>query len=73
MCIVFVYTLLKGVSYYDFSVLSMSVMSFQKSLDGGCVCGCGVYVGLHSVFYHFTFLPFLVPQTSDNLVTSVYG
>ena len=37
MCIRFVYTLLKVVSYYDFSVLSMSVIGFQKqSLDG---CG----------------------------------
>ena len=35
MCILFVYTLLKAVSYYDLSVLSMSVMGFQqKSLDG---------------------------------------
>ena len=35
MCILFVYTLLKVVSYFDFSVLSMSVMDFpQKSLDG---------------------------------------
>ena len=30
MCILFVYALLKVVSYYDFSVLSMSVMGFQK-------------------------------------------
>ncbi len=32
-----IYTLLKVVSYYDLSVLSMSVMGFQKekSLDGG--------------------------------------
>ena len=33
-------TLLKVVGYYDLSVLSMSVMGFQKkSLDGGCVGG----------------------------------
>ena len=31
-----VYTLIKVVSYYDLSVLSMSVMGFQKkNLDGG--------------------------------------
>ena len=30
MRILFVYTLLKVVSYYDLSVLSMSVMGFQK-------------------------------------------
>ena len=34
MCILFVNTLLTVVSYYDLSVLSMSVMGFQKSLDG---------------------------------------
>ena len=28
-------TLLKVVSYYDLSVLSMPVMGFQKKLDGG--------------------------------------
>ena len=30
MCILFVYTLLKVVTYYDLTVLSMSVMGFQK-------------------------------------------
>ena len=30
MCILFAYTLLKVVSYYDLSVLSISVMVFQK-------------------------------------------
>ena len=30
MCIVSVYALLKVVGYYDLSVLSMSVMGFQK-------------------------------------------
>ena len=36
MCILSVYTLLKVVGYYDLSVLSMSVMGFQKkSLDRG--------------------------------------
>ena len=37
MCILFVYTLLKVVRYYDLSVLSMSVMGFQQQqrLDGG--------------------------------------
>ena len=35
MCILSVHTLLKVVGFYDFSVLSMSVMGFQKkSLDG---------------------------------------
>ena len=36
MCILSVYTLLKVVGYHYLSVLSMSVMGFQKkSLDGG--------------------------------------
>ena len=30
MCILFVYTLLKVVSYYDLSVLSMSVLGLEK-------------------------------------------
>ena len=35
MCILFVQILLKVVGYYDFSVMSMSVMGFQKKgLDG---------------------------------------
>ena len=32
MCILSVYTLLKVVGYYDLSVLSMSVMGFQKKV-----------------------------------------
>ena len=41
MCILSVHTLLKVVGSYDFSVLSMSVMGFQKEkyLDGGWVAG----------------------------------
>ena len=35
LCILSVYTLLKLVSYYDLSVLSMSVMGFQKKLGWG--------------------------------------
>ena len=34
MCIQSVYTLLKVVGYYDLSVLSMSVMGFQKKNFG---------------------------------------
>ena len=43
MCILFVHTctLLKIVSCYDFSVLSMSVMGFQTSVDG--VGGWGAF------------------------------
>ena len=32
MCILSVHTLLKGVGYYDLSVLSMSVMGFKKKV-----------------------------------------
>ena len=35
MCILSVYKLIKVVGYYDLSVLSMSVMGFQKKNDGG--------------------------------------
>ena len=34
VCCVYIYTLLKGVGHYDMSVLSMSVMGFQKNLIG---------------------------------------
>ena len=48
MCILFV--LLKVVSYYDLRVLSMSVMGFQKSLDG--VRGWGeLYPVLFLIFF----------------------
>ena len=53
MCILSVYTLLKVVGYYDLSVLSMSVMGFQKkSLDG-----VGGWGELYPSF--FLFLEFL--------------
>ena len=39
MCILSVYTLLKVVGYYDLSVLSMSVMGFQKHQIGWGVGG----------------------------------
>ena len=54
MCILFVYTLLKVVSYYDVSVLSMSVMGFQqKNLDGGGWVG-----RVNSIQVYFGFLEF---------------
>ena len=43
-----VYTLLKVVSYYDLSVLSMSVMGFQKKF--GCVSSIQVYFGFLEFF-----------------------
>ena len=49
MCITFVYTLLKVVSYYDLSVMFMSVMAFQKKcLDGGV----GGWVELYPVLFY---------------------
>ena len=54
MCILFVYTLLKVINYYDLSVMSMSVIGFQKkSLDGGLVGGVSpiqVFFGLLEFF-----------------------
>ena len=68
MCILFVYTfihftLFKVVSYYDLSVLSMSVMGFQKSLHGGVVGGGGGgwvvgWGGVHSIQFYCEFLEF---------------
>ena len=51
MCILSVYTLLK-VTYYDLSVLSMSVMCFQKIKFGwGSVGGWGeLYPSLFWIF-----------------------
>ena len=65
-----VYTLLKGIGYYDLSVLSMSVMGFQtnKKVWMGCVGGVSsiqVYFGIWNFFnfakplsqkIHITFL-----------------
>ena len=48
MCILYVYTLLKGVGYYDFSVLSMSVMGFQKKKFGW---GVGVECASSKFFF----------------------
>ena len=45
-CILSVYTLVKVVSYFDLSVLSMSVMGFQKKFGwgvGGRVSSIQVY------------------------------
>ena len=59
MFIIFVYTLyiIKSCYYYDLSVLSMSVMDFQKrSLDGG---GVG---GVSSIqFYFWNLFNFAMP------------
>ena len=50
MCILFVYRLLKVVRYYDLSVLSMSVMGFQKKF-GWWVGGWGeLYPSLFWIF-----------------------
>ena len=47
MCILFVYTLQTFVTYYDLSVLSMSVMGFQKKFGWGVggVSSIQVYLG----------------------------
>ena len=47
--------LLKVVGYYDLSVLSMSVMGFQKSLDGGWVGGVSSihFFWIFGIFFNF--------------------
>ena len=52
MCILSVHTLLKVVGYYDLSVLSMSVTSFQKKNRFGW------WVGVVSFIQVFLFLDF---------------
>ena len=60
MCILSVYTLLRVVRYYDLSVLSMSVMGFQKkSLDGGLVGWVSFYPSFFWIFG--IFLPLQSP------------
>ena len=67
MCILFVYTLLKVVSYYDLSVLSMSVMGFQNKKFGWRVGGWLGGVSSIQVFFDFlNFLHFAKPLTSVN-------
>ena len=52
MCILYVYILLTVFGFYDLSILSMSMMGFQKSLDGG-------WVGeVSSIQVYFGFLEF---------------
>ena len=51
MCIMYVYTLLKVVGYYDLSVLSMSVMDFQKKV----LMGAGGWGELYPLFWIFGF------------------
>ena len=56
MCILCAYVLLKVVSHHNFSVLSMSLMGFQKSLDRG-VGGCGKRLSSIILdFFEFVFL-----------------
>ena len=60
MCILFVYTLLKVVSNYDLSVLSMSVMGSQKKVWW--------VDGVSSIqFYFGMFLPLRSPLRSRRL------
>ena len=52
MCILYVHTLLKVVGDYELSVLSMSVMGFQKMFGWGWVCG------VSSIQFYLDFLNF---------------
>ena len=67
MCILSVHTLLKAVGYYGLSVLSMSVMGFQKKFGWGRVGGVsaikvffwifGIFLTLQSPLLTNTFSP----------------
>ena len=50
MCILFVYTLLKLVYYYDLTVLPMSVMGFQKKFGWRWVGGVNSIQSLFCIF-----------------------
>ena len=52
-CVFCLCILLKVVGYYDLSVLSMSVMGFQKSLYGGVGAWGELYPSYFSVFLEF--------------------
>ena len=49
-----IYTLIKVVSYYDLSVLSMSVMGFQKKVWMGGGCGLSKFFLDFLNFFNFT-------------------
>ena len=55
LCILSVCTLLKLVGYYDLSVLSMSVMVFQKKKFGwgGWVETYAIFFGFLEFFFNF--------------------
>ena len=55
MCILSVYTLLKVVGYYDLSVVSMSVMGFQKRKVWMWGAGGGGGLALSNFFGFFEF------------------
>ena len=71
MCILSVCALLTVVGYYDPSVLSMSVMGFQKeSLDGGWVGGVSSIQFFLEVWNFFNFAKPLRPLCIIPLSTS---
>ena len=55
-------TLLKVVSYYDLSVLSVSVMGFQKKSLGGCQ----LYPSLFGIFGIFVTLQSPLDRLTDS-------
>ena len=70
MCILSVYTLLKKFGYYDLSVLSMSVMGFQKkkSLDGGVGGWSKLYPSFFLDFWNF--FNFAKPLSTHTNITA---
>ena len=72
MCILSLYALLKVVGHYDLSVLSMSVMGFQKkSLDGWWVGGWGELYPI--IFGFLEFFNFAKPLRETNNLFSKVG
>ena len=79
MCMLSVCTFLKVVGYYDFSILSMSVMSFQKKKFGWRWVGEVNSIQFILDFSHFLTLqsPYVRMGTEDlgetDITTSQWG
>ena len=71
MCILSAYSLLKVVGYYDLSVLSMSMMGFQKKevwMEGGFVSSIQIFVDfwiLYNFAKPFSALAYYLPRVYD--------
>ena len=63
-CVFCLYTLLKVVGYYDLSVLSMSVMGFQKKFGWGWVGGVSSIQFVLDIWNFFNFAKPLITSSS---------